>query len=258
MKKWHQWSLISAGLLAMVGITIACWLYHEWYPSTDNAYVKANIVVISAQQSGIISKVEVQDHQAVKEGQLLFSVNSWPLEITAALAKANLEALQKKPQKSVSETQLKQAKEANLQAQLALMGTKIYAPVNGMVENINLHVGSLITTATPALAIVDTSQWWVDANFKENQLARIKPNQPVQVYLDLYGHHPFMGVVVSLASASGNSFALFPAENATGNWVKVPQRFAVRIRLMPDEHYPFRTGASATVTIDTRSTVKTQ
>ncbi len=130
--------------------------------------------------------------------------------------------------------------------------TKYYAPMGGNVSNMNtLAKGEFITASQQLFGIVDMQNWWVDANFKETQLARVKIGQHVKVKLDMYAH-TYDGVVQSISYASGNVFSLLPAQNATGNWVKVTQRFTVRISLQDNPAYPLRVGASATVKIDTQ------
>jgi membrane fusion protein (multidrug efflux system) len=102
---------------------------------------------------------------------------------------------------------------------------------------------------------VDTHEWWVDANFKETDLHRIHPGQPAQITLDMYPGVTFHGEVLSVSPASGAAFSLLPPENATGNWVKVTQRFPVKVSVLdPDPAFALHIGASSTVTINTRST----
>jgi membrane fusion protein (multidrug efflux system) len=97
---------------------------------------------------------------------------------------------------------------------------------------------------------VETGEVWVDANFKETDLPRIRPGQSARVTVDLLPGRTFKGEVQSLSPASGSAFSLLPPENATGNWVKVTQRFAVRVRVL-DPSPDLRVGASAEVTLDT-------
>lgn len=131
--------------------------------------------------------------------------------------------------------------------------TSYQAPFSGIVTNLNnLTTGELVAAGQPLFVLVDTSNWWVDANFKETQLDRIKVGQKVAVSLDMYDHK-YDGVVQSISPASGNTFSLLPAQNATGNWVKVTQRFTVRIKLNDDQQYPLRINASAKVVVDTRN-----
>ena len=130
--------------------------------------------------------------------------------------------------------------------------THTTAPADGIVSNISLRPGATVQAGSPQFAIIEGNRWWVDANFKETDLARIKVGQPATVYLDMYPDVTFEGTVESISSGSGATFSVLPPENASGNWVKVTQRFPVRISLTnPPSDKPLRVGASATVTIDT-------
>jgi len=147
-----------------------------------------------------------------------------------------------------------QAAQAELQqALLNLAYTQVTAPAFGNLMNFTLRKGTMVSAYTPLFALIEQKQWWVDANFKETQLARIHPGQKATIRLDSFPNHIYKGIVQSIGSGSGAAFSLFPPENATGNWVKVTQRFPVRIRLFhSDKRYPLRVGASTEVSIDTR------
>ncbi|HGM9964100.1 TPA: multidrug efflux MFS transporter periplasmic adaptor subunit EmrA [Providencia stuartii] len=137
---------------------------------------------------------------------------------------------------------------------LALQRTKIVSPVDGYVSRRSVQVGSQITTSTPLMAIVPSEGMWIDANFKETQLADMRIGQPVKVTTDFYGKNiVFNGTVAGLDMGTGSAFSLLPAQNATGNWIKVVQRLPVRIVLDPAqlEQYPLRIGLSTEVTVDT-------
>lgn len=141
--------------------------------------------------------------------------------------------------------------QAQLQtAQTNLSRTTVTAPVDGWVANIALREGSVVTAYAPLFSIIDDSQWWVEANFKETDLPRITAGQPVTVGVDLLPGQSLSGQVASIGYGSGSVFSLLPAQNASGNWVKVTQRFAVRIALDPTG-LPLRVGASASATVDT-------
>ena len=131
--------------------------------------------------------------------------------------------------------------------------THVTAPAGGWVTNASLRPGAIVQAGTPAFAIVEDGDWWVDANFKETDLGRIKPGQKATIHLDMYPGLTLDGVVESISAGSGATFSVLPPENATGNWVKVTQRFPIRIKITsasnPDK--PLRLGSSATVTIDT-------
>ena len=145
---------------------------------------------------------------------------------------------------------IKAAKAALGQAQLDLKHTRIVAPADGIVGNFDMRPGSYLTAGNPLFALVESKDPWVDANFKETDLTRIRPGQPASISVDLLPGRSFKGRVEGLSPASGAAFSLLPPENATGNWVKVTQRFAVRIRVL-DPLPELRVGASAEVRVDT-------
>lgn len=150
--------------------------------------------------------------------------------------------------------QVRLAKARVEQARLDVQHTRVSAPAAGIVANLTLRVGTMVEPGQALFALVESNDWWVDANYKETDLARIQPGQPARIRVDMYPDKIFEGVVRVINPASGAAFALLPPENATGNWVKVTQRFPVEIRLLhPDPHYPLRVGASAQVSIDTRA-----
>jgi membrane fusion protein (multidrug efflux system) len=141
------------------------------------------------------------------------------------------------------------------QARVNLERTVIRAPVDGVVAKRSVQVGQQVQTGSPVLAIVPLADLHVDANFKEGQLERVRIGQPVEVTSDLYGKSViYRGVVVGLAGGTGSTFAAIPAQNATGNWIKVVQRVPVRIRLEPADlaARPLQVGLSMEATIDTR------
>jgi len=129
----------------------------------------------------------------------------------------------------------------------------VLAPGDGWVSNLRLRPGAVVGAGTPAFALVEDSEWWVAANFKETDLGRIKAGQPATISLDMYPGSKLEGIVESISPGSGASFSVLPPENATGNWVKVTQRFPVRVTITsdPDPDRPLRVGASANVTVDT-------
>ncbi len=137
------------------------------------------------------------------------------------------------------------------QAKLNLKYTVIKAPVSGYLEKLSIRTGDLVTQYQQVFAIITDNSYWVSANFKETQLGRVKVGQKVTVTLDMYPGQEFNGRVLSISPGTGSSFALLPPENATGNWVKVTQRLPVWVSIDPKKDYPFKLGASATVTVDT-------
>ena len=145
------------------------------------------------------------------------------------------------------------AKAALDQARLDLSRTVIRAPIDGVVTNRQVQVGQRVAAGNPVMTIVPVGTVYVDANFKEGQLARVRPGQPATLVSDLYGSKTvFHGRVLGFAGGTGSAFALIPAQNATGNWIKVVQRLPVRIALDPKElaSHPLRVGLSMEASID--------
>ncbi len=137
-------------------------------------------------------------------------------------------------------------------AWLANARTRLPAPVAGMVAQRSAQVGQHIAPGTPLMTIVPLQQVWVEANFKEGQVRHMQPGQNVKLTADLYGNDiSYHGKVVGIAAGTGSAFALLPAQNASGNWIKVVQRVPVRIMLDPKElaDHPLRVGLSMNVEV---------
>jgi membrane fusion protein (multidrug efflux system) len=136
------------------------------------------------------------------------------------------------------------------QAKLDLERAHVTASQDGWVQNISLAAGTTVNPGAPLFALIVDRSFWVDANFKETQLAQIRPGQPVDVEVDMYPGHIFHAHVESLGGSTGTAFSLLPPQNATGNWVKVTQRVPVKVRFDDfDPRYPLRVGATATVDV---------
>ena len=147
-----------------------------------------------------------------------------------------------------------QAAEARVrEAQLALQRASVTAPVSGVIAKRSVQLGQRVQPGAPMLAIVPLDQVWVDANFKEVQLRKMRVGQSVLMHADLFGKDvEFHGRIAGLGAGTGAAFALIPAQNATGNWIKVVQRVPVRIALDPAElrEHPLRIGLSMQVEVD--------
>ena len=131
---------------------------------------------------------------------------------------------------------------------------KIVSPVDGVVAQRTVQVGQQVAAGTPLMAVVPLRKVWVDANFRETQLADLRVGQPVTLRSDVYGgSFIFHGRVLGLGAGSGNAFALLPPQNASGNWIKIVQRVPVRIALDPKEldRRPLQIGVSVDATVDT-------
>ncbi|WP_162063607.1 HlyD family secretion protein [Vibrio taketomensis] len=170
-------------------------------------------------------------------------------------ARANMSQLIKSQGAQGTEApEVKRAAAALSQATLSLSYTNIFAPQSGHLGKLSAHTGSVVASGQALVPLVEDNTYWVQANYKETQLENIRVGMPATIELDLYPKAAYHGVVKAISPASGSSFSLLPPENATGNWVKIPQRFPIMIQLTNvDEHpdFPLRVGASSNVTIDT-------
>ncbi len=141
------------------------------------------------------------------------------------------------------------------QAKVDLSRTVVRAPTDGVVAKRTVQVGQRVPQGAPLLAIVPVQEMHVDANFKEGQLEKVRAGQSVKLQADIYGSSvTYRGIVEGFAGGSGSAFSAIPAQNATGNWIKVVQRLPVRIKLDPEElkANPLKVGLSMLVEIDTR------
>jgi membrane fusion protein (multidrug efflux system) len=153
----------------------------------------------------------------------------------------------------VANARTQAARAAAENAQLQLDYTRITAPASGEVSRKQVEVGQLVSAGQPLLSIVADTGVWVTANFKETQLSKIRPGQPVEFEVDAYGGCKGEGKVASVSGATGAKFALLPPDNATGNFTKVVQRVPVRIAVTKPcpGNYPLRPGLSAVVHVNT-------
>ena len=142
------------------------------------------------------------------------------------------------------------------EAYLALERTQIKAPLDGYVAKRGVQLGQRVAAGAPLMTVVTLNDVWVDANFKESQLKNLRMGQTAELTADVYGHKViFHGTVVGMGAGTGAAFALLPAQNATGNWIKIVQRVPVRIALDPQEvaEHPLRVGLSMVVSVDIRN-----
>ena len=276
-------------LVTLVIVCLAGWaawsLYQRYVqnPWTRDSQVRANIVGIAPRVSGPIIRVSVHDNQEVKTGDMLFEID--PADYEALLnvasgqvlnAEANLKQQKQNldrqydlyskhvtPQQdyqnaqdsfAAAQAQLISAK-ANLEAaRLNLSYTKVFAPVNGYVTNMNTSEGTYINAGNQLMALVDTSSFWIAAYFKETQLPHIEIGQRANMSIMGYSNQPFQGVVRSIGwgvyvqDGSGSvSTDLLPEISQTVDWVRLPQRFAVRIEPLGTLPVPLRIGQTVSV-----------
>jgi len=323
-----RWTLLIAGPVLVGAVA---WHYYELSrlrAVTDNAYVQADSVAVSAVVGGPILRVRVAENQLVHAGDVLFEIDDAGFRIARdqaeaqlatvrsfveglessyaqvleemALAetdidyaqveltreqgladrglgtKSNLDKAQHELDTARQQIPILQQRLAQLESQLGgsphptveshaafrmvlamlekaeldLERTVVRAPIDGIVSQVPLP-GDYAAPGTPVLAIVSNGNLWVEANFKETQLTHVKVGQPASVRVDTYPDVEIRGRVESISPATGAEFSVIPAQNASGNWVKVAQRIPVRVRLEnPDSAIALRAGMSATVTVD--------
>ena len=297
---------------------------------TEDAYVKADILPVSAEVSGKVIEVIAQDNQRVAAGELLFRIDPLPFQIELARAHAQMEFVRTEVQSLRAEyretlleategheridfltkqlarqeflkekgmTRLDAYDEARQNLQVArarlasveehanrvlanlsgdpklpaehhpryaaakaaydaaamdLERTRVVAPMPGVVSNLKLQLGEHVEKGAPIFSLIKGGPVWIEANFKETQLTRMRVGQSAQVIADAYPDVEWAAVVDTIAPATGAEFAILPPQNATGNWVKVVQRVPVRFRVAQEPGRPqLRAGMTVTVTVDT-------
>ncbi|MHA3050850.1 HlyD family efflux transporter periplasmic adaptor subunit [Acinetobacter sp. ANC 4640] len=211
------------------------------------------------EQTGAISKEELTSSQsAVKTALAALNVAKAAVsqaESSRKAAQSNL-AANEALITGASENTAPDILTAQAQVQQALLDlerTVIHAPVDGVVTSRNIQVGQRVAPGTVLMSVVPISQLYVDANFKESQLAKVRIGQTATLTSDLYGKDVvYHGKVMGFSGGTGSAFALIPAQNATGNWIKVVQRLPVRIALDPKElaAHPLRVGLSMNADVD--------
>jgi len=271
--------LITLGLVGFAGWA-AVSLYQRYIqnPWTRDSQVRANIVGIAPRVSGPIVQVAVHDNQEVKKGDLLFEID--PADFQAQLdlttgqvlnAEANLKQRQQNLDRqtdlyktrvnaledfqnaqdsfAAAQAQLLAAKANMKLAALNLSYTKVLATVDGYVTNMNTSAGTYVTAGSQLMALVDTGSFWVAAYFKETQLPHIAVGQKAKLTFMGYPDQPFEGVVRSVGwgvyvpdGSDSASTGLLPSISQTIDWVRLPQRFAVRIKVVGRPPVPLRIG----------------
>lgn len=218
--------------------------------------VRANEITLAQAQGNLNRRVQLVKDGAIDKESFQHAKEA------VELAKANLTTSQNQLGANqallldgpLSEQPQIQSAVSNLkQAWLNLERTKIRSPIKGYVARRNAQVGQAVSVGGALMAVVNTDQMWLDANFKETQLTHMRIGQPVEIHFDLYGKDKtFNGKVVGIEMGTGSAFSLLPTQNATGNWIKVVQRVPVRIQLDPQQlaENPLRIGLSATVKVN--------
>jgi len=333
-------ALLLVGVpLIVVAVSLYLYAVGGRHVETDNAYVKAHIVAVSAEVAGRVAEVAVRDNQAVAQGQLLFRIDAVPFEMALArasaqlasartevetlraeyrvaladaaeaeerirflglqlerqrrlkeqgmvrdeaydearhnleAARAHLSALQERAARGLAglggdaklpaerHPRVREAQAAHDTAALELERTRILAPAAGIVSNLKLQPGMSVARGVAAFSLIQAGEPWIEANFKETQLAGMRVGQVAKVVADAYPGVEWRARVSAIAPATGAEFALLPPQHATGNWTKVVQRVPVLFAIEPGGREPsevaaadrpaLRAGMTVSVSIDT-------
>ncbi len=226
---------------------------------TGQAQIRAREVAVAqaradvSRRSGLVASGAVSSEELAHARDLLASAEAALSgsrgELSRSRALVDATTLVKQPQVQVAASQLRQA-------YLNLQRSAIVAPVSGYVAKRQVQLGQRVQPGATLMTIVPLEQVWVEANFKETQLGHMRIGQPVEVHSDLYGGDvEYNGKVASLGLGTGSAFSLLPAQNASGNWIKIVQRVPVRIELDPKQlaEHPLRLGLSMGVDVAVRN-----
>ena len=266
VERYKKPALLIAGTIALVAVL--SYAYDTYtHEETDDAYVTSHLHDISTRINGVVTDVLVNDNQRVNKGDVLVKLD--PAEyiaITAAakanldVAKSNLDRLQPLVATHAVAPEDVDKAQGTFDSDLAQYGlaelqieySTITAPADGYIGRKNVEVGNRVSSGQTLMVVVEPDLWVV-ANFKETQLARMKPGQPARISIDSIPDKVFDGTVQSFSPATGNEFALLPADNSTGNFTKIVQRVPVKIVFNPDSirgyEQRIRAGESAVVKV---------
>lgn len=275
---------LVTGIVIALAIGAALLMYARYVdrPWTRDAQIRANIVGIAPRVEGPIIQIPIKDNQAVKKGDLLFEIDpsNYQAAVNNAAAKlkqaqaAEIQAEQDlQRQTTLYETKVNDLRDlqnaqdsyasavadtaaatATLQnAELNLSYTKVFAPVDGYMTNMNTSLGQYVNVGQQLLALVDSSSFWVASYFKETQLKHVQIGSKARVTLMGHERQPFDGEVVSVAWGiflqDGSTVELLPDVSQTIDWVRLPNRFPVRVQVTGQPPIALRIGQTASVSI---------
>ena len=220
--------------------------------ANQTALTKAQGDLARREQLGKSGAIDKESLQHAREAVMTAEANLKAVKNQLAANKSLLMNVSLKEQ-----PEIQKAISSVKQAWLNLQRTKITSPIDGYVARRSTQVGQKVAVGSALMAVIANDQMWVDANFKETQLKDMRIGQPVKLSFDLYGHDvKFDGKIEGIEMGTGSAFSVLPAQNATGNWIKVVQRVPVRISLDPQQitRYPLRIGLSTLVEVNIADT----
>jgi multidrug resistance efflux pump len=275
---------LLTGLVVVLAIVAALLMYARYVdrPWTRDAQVRANIVGIAPRVEGPIINIPIKDNQPVKKGDLLVEIDPSTYEAALNNAAAKLKQAQaaeiQAKQELERQTILYETKVTDLRdlqnaqdayaaavantaaamatlknAELNLSYTKVYAPVDGYMTNMNTSLGQYVNEGQQLLALVDASSFWIAAYFKETQLQHVQVGRKARITLMGHESEPFEGEVVSVAWGiflqDGATVDLLPEVSQTIDWIRLPNRFPVRVQVTGKPPVPLRIGQTASVSL---------
>ena len=273
---------VLTGVVILLAAVAALGMYQRYTtkPWTRDGQVRANIVGIASRVEGPIIQIPIRDNQLVKKGDLLFEIDPSTFQATVDQCTAKLQQTQaaeiQAQQELQRQTMLYQTKVNDLRdlqnaqdslaastanvaaaaaaleyAKLNLSYTKIFAPVDGYLTNMNTSPGTYVYAGQQLLALVDASSFWIAAYFKETQLQHVKEGGKTKLTFIGREGEPFEGVIESVAwgifEANGSTVQLLPQVGQTVDWVRLPNRFPVRIRVTGQTPIPLRIGQTVSI-----------
>lgn len=275
-------SLILIAALTGIIFGVRYYLHARAYESTDDAFIQAHVVQVSPKVASHVAVVHIDDNQHVQRGDLLVELDPRDYQARLAQARANLTAGKVEVMRAQLEAgrvraliseqavsrqdvdnvvarertalaKVEQLEAAVRQRQLEFSYTKIFAPETGRITRKHVEPGAYVQVGQTLFSIVPDLVW-VIANYKETQLAKMRPGQPALIHVDAFPNKVFHGHVDSIQAGSGAAFSLLPPENATGNYVKVVQRVPVKIVIdePPDGEHVLGPGMSVVPEVDIR------
>jgi len=282
MKDPKRFLVTIITVVVAIAAAVGLYAYYNAFPWTRDGQVRANVVGVAPRVAGPVLQIPVKDNQPVSKGDLLFEID--PSTYKAALDEAQGELDQAQAQLVQSKQELERqtelfkknvtdkaefenaqddyaaaqadvsARKADLEtANLNLGYTKVYAPVDGFLTNVDVSPGTYVDAGEQLLALIDSSSFWIAAYFKETHLNNIQPGDRAEVRLMGHGSHPIEAEVKSTGWAiyltDGSSVDLLPEVSQTIDWVRLPQRFPVRVELSAKPPVPLRMGQTASVVV---------
>lgn len=255
ISNFKYWPQIAVLILLLAGY--AAYRYFAFYDTrSSDAYISAHVINMSSLVSGSVTHIYIHENQKVKKGDKLLDINPLPYTYAVQLAKAKLEMAQlnyQNEKQDIAKAQIIKAKSELDEANYYLNHTTLVAPEDGYISNFNLRIGQYIKAEEGLFALIETGKWWVVTRYRETAIRLIQAGDKAKIMIDMYPGKVFHGHVESIGWGINREQRGDAAPSplvylqATEDWIRIAQRFPVRISIDEiSEEYPLRIGASAT------------